>query len=170
MPRGGRRYGSGQKPKPTALKKLANNPGGRPLNESEPQPEIPTSVPKPPDYLDGDAKKEWERRAKQLLDLGLLTDIDTTAFETYCMAYGRFAEANRELKKGMIIKSPNDYPILNPYLSVLRQAVAEMGKFLVEFGMTPSSRSRIQVKRNKTPEPAAPAVDSMDKLEDKYLN
>ena len=170
MPRGGARYGSGQKPKPTALKKLANNPGGRPLNDAEPEPPVPSHVPKPPDHLDDIAKAEWERRAQMLLDTGLFTSADTSAFEAYCCAYSRFVTANKELKKGMIIKSPNDYPILNPYLSVLRGAVAEMGKFLVEFGMTPSSRSRIQVKRNKTPEPAAPAAIPMENLEDKYLN
>lgn len=168
--RGGARYGSGPKLKPTALKKLANNPGGRPLNENEPQPEQPTSVPKPPAHLDGEAKKEWLRRAKQLFDLGLLYDMDTSAFEAYCSAYGRFVEAQRQLKQGMIVAGRNKFPMLNPYLRVLREATADMAKYLVEFGMTPSSRSRIQVKRNKNPEPATPEMDSMEKLEDKYLN
>lgn len=167
---GGKRYGSGRKRKPTALRLLADNPSGRPMNQNEPQPEIYTAIPKPPRTLRGYAALEWKRRAKEMLDLGLLATTDTAAFELYCSAYGRYCEASKKLRKGMLQPAANGMLVRSPYLGILRDAIQEMMKLLPEFGMTPSSRSRIQVKRNRTAGPATPATESMESLEEKYLN
>jgi phage terminase small subunit len=51
-----------------------------------------------------------------------------------------------------VIKAPSGYPIASPYLSIANTAMAQMTRLLVEFGMTPSSRSRVAV----SPPPAAP--------------
>ena len=40
----------------------------------------------------------------------------------------------------------------SPYLTVADQAMESMRKFLVEFGLTPSSRSRIRVETKKSAE------------------
>ena len=52
---------AGRKPKPTKLKLLAGNPGGRPLPENEPQPD--PAIPDPPDWMEGEALAEWRRIA-----------------------------------------------------------------------------------------------------------
>jgi P27 family predicted phage terminase small subunit len=47
---------------------------------------------------------------------------------------------------GTIVKSPlKNFPMKSPYLTVADQALETMRKFMVEFGLTPSSRSRIRV-------------------------
>ena len=69
---------SGRKPKPTAIKKLEGNPGKRQLNENEPKPV--KKAPKCPMWLETEAKKEWRRTARQLEDLGILTEVDMAAF------------------------------------------------------------------------------------------
>ena len=51
----------GRKPKPTALKVLEGNPGKRPLNLFEPTPE--DKMPECPDWLEDEAKAEWDRLA-----------------------------------------------------------------------------------------------------------
>jgi P27 family predicted phage terminase small subunit len=63
------------------------------------------------------------------------------------VAYGRWVEAERQVRKyGSIVKSPvKGFPMKSPYLSVADQAMEAMRKFMVEFGLTPSSRSRIRV-------------------------
>ena len=68
----------GRKPKPTALKMLEGNPGGRPLNTKEPKPE--KKAPRCPSWLEDEAKKEWKRMAKVLENMGLLTEMDMAAF------------------------------------------------------------------------------------------
>ncbi len=81
----------GRKPKPTNLKILHGNPGKRPLNLNEPKPM--KVVPTCPPHLMPDAKAEWERMSDKLYSLGLLTEIDGTAFAIYCQTYGRWIEA-----------------------------------------------------------------------------
>jgi phage terminase small subunit len=76
---------SGRKPKPTSLKVLQGNPGKRPLNENEPKP--PPRLPRSPEHLSEEAKKEWRRAGKFLFQLGLVSDIDRAAFAAYCQAW-----------------------------------------------------------------------------------
>ena len=83
---------------------------------------------------------------RRLLKLGLMTDIDAPAFAAYCIAWGRWTEAEEKLRTlGAIVKAPSGYPIQNPYLAVENKAIEQMKVFLTEFGMTPSSRSRVIV-------------------------
>ena len=46
-----------------------------------------------PNHLSNVAKAEWKRMARLLRDAGLLTVLDTTALELYCIAYGEHMEA-----------------------------------------------------------------------------
>jgi P27 family predicted phage terminase small subunit len=135
---------AGRKPKPTALKKLTGNPGKRALNQNEPKPD---GVPKCPPHLDKAAKAEWKRVGSELSRLGLLTSIDRAALAAYCSAWSRWISAEQSISKfGAVIKSPkSNFPIQNPYVGIANTAMDQMRKFLVEFGMTPSSRSRLNV-------------------------
>ena len=81
----------GRKPKPTALKVLEGNPGHRPLNKKEPMPK--GKLPRCPEWLEDDAKKEWKRLGKVLAEMGMLTEIDRAAFAGYCQAYARWKGA-----------------------------------------------------------------------------
>ena len=134
----------GRKPKPSKLRLLQGNAGKRPINKREPQPA--PSVPDPPEHLSELARQEWTRMAGQLATLGLLTDLDRAAFAAYCQTYARWIDAEEAIKKtGTIVKAPSNYPILSPYLSIANRALDQMRAFMTEFGLTPSSRSRIAV-------------------------
>ena len=96
----------GRKPKPTALKVLEGNPGGRPLNVNEPKPV--KKAPRCPSWLEDEAKKEWKRMGKVLEQLGLLTEMDMAAFAGYCQAYARWKEAEEFITQhGTIINYSN---------------------------------------------------------------
>jgi phage terminase small subunit len=43
------------------------------------------------------------------------------------------------------VKTPNGYLAHSPYLAIATRATEQLVRILVEFGMTPSSRSRIHV-------------------------
>ena len=138
----------GRKPKPTHVKLLAGNPGHRPLNDREPT--AIEGVPDCPSHLDEEARAEWFRTSKVLLDMGLLSTADRAALAAYCVTYGRWVEAELMVKKfGMIVKSPKaNFPMKSPYLCIAEGAMEQMRKLLVEFGLTPSSRSRIRVSEH----------------------
>jgi len=145
----------GRKPKPTQLKMLRGNPGKRPLPKGEPQPKA--KLPGPPAQLSAEAKREWWRLGKQLATLGLLTNIDRAALALYCQAWARWLEAEKALKTyGVMVKSPNGFPMQSPYLAVANKAMEQIRAMLTEFGMSPSSRTRVH---------AAPQADEEDELE-----
>lgn len=135
----------GRKPKPTLTRRLEGNPGKRPLNNREPA--LPAEVPDCPDHLDAEARAEWFRTAAVLREMGLLTRADRAALAAYCTVYSRWVHAEAQVKKfGAIVKSPEKgFPMKSPYLTIADQALEAMRKLLVEFGLTPSSRSRIKV-------------------------
>lgn len=134
---------SGPPPKPTRLKKLAGNPGKRKLNEREPEPPVPSTLPAPPDFLNKEGKREWMRAGRILLDAKVLTEADLAALAAYSALYSRLAEAERNLvKEGPIVKV-NGYPTLNTWLTVAKQCLKQMRAYMAELGLTPSSRTRI---------------------------
>ena len=137
-----------------AVAGLAGNPGHRALNRNEPK---PGGVPKCPPHLDKAAKQEWKRISAELVSLGLLTEVDRAALAAYCGAWSRWVAADLSVQKfGSVIKSPKSgFPIANPYVGIANTAMDQMRKFLVEFGMTPASRSRIQVTPTIGPDPFA---------------
>lgn len=147
----------GRKPKPTALKMLEGNPGGRPLNTKEPRPG--KKAPRCPSWLEDEAKKEWKRMAKVLEQMGLLTEMDMAAFAGYCQAYARWKEAGEFLTQhGSMVRTPNGYLQQVPQVSIAQTNMKIMLKFCEQFGLTPSARSRIVGGENSDEE------DEMEKL------
>lgn len=145
----------GRKPIPTKLHVLNGNPGKRPLNQNEPKP-IPIA-PKPPGWLDPIAKKLWKDLAPQLEKLGLLTKIDGVAFEAVCQSYATWVKCERFLKENgmtttLITDKGSEYAQQRPEVSISNKALQNFKAFITEFGLTPSSRSRISIKAENSGE------------------
>lgn len=134
---------SNNRPKPTKLRIIQGNPGKRPLNENEPQPKL--GIPPCPNFLTKPARAEWKRITPLLAEVGLLTHIDRAALAAYCQAWGRWVETEQLLRKtGTLVKSPNGYPMPHPLLAIANKAMMQMRSLLLEFGMSPSARSRMK--------------------------
>jgi phage terminase, small subunit, putative, P27 family len=132
----------GRKPKPTVVKMLEGNPGKRSLNINEPKPK--RKAPSCPLWLEEEAKIEWARMEEQMEHLGILTEIDMAAFAGYCQAYARWKEAEEFLTQhGTIVKTKSGYWQQVPQVSIAQTYLKIMNKFCEQFGLTPSSRSRI---------------------------
>jgi P27 family predicted phage terminase small subunit len=130
------------RPKPTALRVIQGNPGRRPYNEKEPKPRL--GIPPCPKFLNKAARAEWRRVTPLLHEVGLLAQIDRAALAAYCQAWGRWVETEQLLSKtGTLVKSPNGYPMPHPLLAIANKAMMQMRALLLEFGMSPSSRSRL---------------------------
>lgn len=147
----------GPLPKPTVLRILEGNRSKRPLNENEPQPK--RIIPPCPRHLTTEGKKQWKRLCKKLFAIGVLTEMDGDALSMYCDAWARWVDAKDKLDKfGPVVKSPKSgFPVLSPYFAAASQAFEQMRRMMVEFGMTPSSRSRIS---------ATPVEIKKDPMED----
>lgn len=142
----------GRKPDPTVLRVVKGNPQKRPLPKDEPAPAAVRETHPPPDWLDDVAKAEWCRIAPMLVRNGLLTEMDLDALTAYCHAWCVWKDANAKIRQfGIVIKSQNGFPMPSPYLPIANKAMVTMKGFMLEFGMTPSARTRVTRTEEKTP-------------------
>jgi P27 family predicted phage terminase small subunit len=102
----------------------------------------------------GEAKKEWGRVTKLLLDAGLLTKADRAALSAYCQAWADWVAANEVMAKpkaeggGLVVVTGDGYPMLSPLWTISQQAAKTMRSYLTEFGLTPAARSRMKVSNS----------------------
>lgn len=151
----------GRPPKPTNLKVLMGNPGKRPLNRNEPKPQ--PVAPKRPSWLTGEAKKEWDRIAPELERVGLLTVIDGSVLANYCQWWAVYVQAAKELKahltkhKKLTVTYINtqgaENEVPHPAIAIAEKASKNIKAFCSEFGLTPASRVRMQIKPVEEPDP-----------------
>jgi P27 family predicted phage terminase small subunit len=77
----------------------------------------------------------------------MLTPADRTAFAAYCVAYSTHVRAELALrdKPTQAYKTPGGVLRPWPEIQISNQALEKMHRFLTEFGLTPSSRSRLNI-------------------------
>lgn len=158
----------GPKPKPVELRVL-HGTAARAIAASVPKPR--RQLPRCPEFLVGEAELCWKRTAKELYDAGLLTVIDKDALAMYCTAYARWRDAEKVVaQRGLVVltnvKKDDEGNVIgggnyiqNPYLAIANKAMEQMLKLEAEFGMTPSSRTRVRAdlpKRAAQAQPRAP--------------
>jgi P27 family predicted phage terminase small subunit len=104
--------------------------------------------PECPKHLRGEARKEWGRITDELDQMGLLTTADRPALALYCQTWARWIECEERVhKEGLLTPAPvTKTPMHNPYLSMANNAHAQIVKLLMEFGLTPNSRSKIKLE------------------------
>jgi P27 family predicted phage terminase small subunit len=150
---------AGRKPLPTHLKLVKGTARPGRLNKNEPKPSA--VAPEPPAHLDDRAKAKFTELAQMLARYGVMSELDTGALARYAVVWCRWVDAEAEIKKrGPVVKTTSDNIIQNPFLAVANKCLLQMAQIEGEFGLTPSSRSRIRME--------APS-DSIDPFEE-YLN
>jgi P27 family predicted phage terminase small subunit len=101
-------------------------------------------IPPCPKFLQGGGRKQFKKTARKLARIGLMTELDDMALAMLCQGWQEFLDNTEQVKKsGILVKSPNGFPVLNPYLIAANQAIKKVRSLLAEFGMTQGSRSRI---------------------------
>lgn len=141
----------GRKPKPTALKRLAGNPGKRPLNDNEPEFTLITDI-EPPTWLSDKAIIMWETVMPELLRNKVLTVADIHNVEVFCMAYNRWRQAEDDIKVNGVTITNENTTIKNPAVTVVNEATTQMMKFGALLGLDPSSRQRLSgAAKDNTP-------------------
>lgn len=147
---------AGRPPKPTEIKRMAGNPGKRPLNDREP--ELTVKMPSCPKWLLPEARSEWRRLAKELTAKGVLTVGDRAALAAYCQMWARWVQIEEELdrledtkegkvrKHQLIGKTDKGYAFMSPLLGAAHATLKQMKAFAVELGLTPASRTRIKTQ------------------------
>lgn len=144
----------GPKPLPANVHMLRGNASKLPAGKLQDAVCPPAAIPTAPDHLSPEALEEWARVTPLLLDLGLITEIDRAAIAAYCQAYGRWVRAEKTIARlngegggdghaGEVDVTPSGYRQISVHEQRSNRAQEIMGKYMAEFGMTPSSRSRV---------------------------
>jgi P27 family predicted phage terminase small subunit len=109
-----------------------------------------------PTWIQGEARREWKRIVPELLELGLLTLVDRVALAAYCQAWAELVECTKVLQaEGRLVREPimsrgeepqkiGEKIRKHPIVAMQRDAFARVKVFLAEFGLSPSSRSRVR--------------------------
>ena len=155
---------AGRRPKPTALKQLQGTLRKDRTNANEPKPEaLGKGVPK---HLSKEARVYWRESFKLLTRVGILTETDADSLGLYCETKARWIHAKQKLAKdGLVIIAQSGFPVQNPYLQILNKAHDQMLKILLEFGMTPAARTKVNATSKDEDE-----SDPWDEFMKKYPN
>jgi P27 family predicted phage terminase small subunit len=132
----------GRPPKPTRLKLLEGNPGKRRINRAEP---IPAQAEvRMPRGLTPAAQRVWKKLAPDLIDKKILTAWDVPAFAMLCEAAATYEAARDLVALGVLIRGRHgDELVVNKAWRVYRDAAQLFRAFAGDFGLTPSSRTRL---------------------------
>ena len=128
--------------KPQAVRKLE----GDKKNRNRREPRFKSAHLRPPTWLPRYAREEWKRVVPALENIGMLTEVDETAMVNYVIAYDRFRKAQEIIEvEGLTHKTRDGGIIKRPELTVIAEAQATMKRFADAFGLSPASRSKLQI-------------------------
>ncbi len=134
---------AGRPRKPTAISRLDGNPGKRPLNGSEPAPNV--GIGKPSAHLDKTARKVFRELSAKLIGIGLLTEVDQAIFELHCQAQSDVARLTEEIRSEGEVLTENGGAKMNPKCRLLRAAQEVLRQTARDMGLTPEVRSKLHV-------------------------
>ena len=103
-----------------------------------------------PDGMTQEEQYHWQQVADYLQEAGVLTVMDVQALKLYCRIYVKWQESISKLDEyGPVIKTKAGNPILSPYFKISQKYLDQLLAILREFGMTPSSRTKIHASSDK---------------------
>ncbi len=112
--------------------------------------EPPKTKPRMPSWIAPGAKKWWKKLSGPLFDYGLLTEADIIAVGTLCDLLSQYEEAQALIAEhGYLAESQNGSVYQHPAVGIANKTRKDILQWCREFGMTPSSRSKIAVNERE---------------------
>jgi len=137
---------------PTELKKQRGTLRKDRMNENEPK--LPSVIPPIPTWLSEDGQKAFSELSNLLHDMSVLTQADEFALTLLCDAYSEYKKAKEvvnELGATMEVTSRegNSKSVIRPEVQIANQSFVRVFQLLKEFGLTPSSRAKVNAIENQ---------------------
>lgn len=149
---------SGPPKAPSHLRLVRGNPSKRPITKGTQAP--PVKGGKTPAFLSKNEQNWYKKIINQLIEREILTELDLKAVEMLVKAYSDYRTINSVLESDGIIQkvvttTGDTRTKPSPFLGEAREARKELKAWLQEFGMTPASRSKVNVNEAETIDPFA---------------
>ena len=134
-------------PKPTPRNLRIVKGSDRPSRMNDEEPVVPVSIPDPPDTLSQDEQNVFMEYARKLAKMRVMTEADVGALVIFSRCWIEAQDAHEKVRRlGAIVQAPKSKSLMhNPYWTVRNKAEEKALKILTEFGMTPSSRTRVKI-------------------------
>ena len=131
---------------PTEIKKQRGTLRKDRTNPNEPV--LPTVIPPTPTWLSEDGQKTFLELGELLHDMSVLTNADVLALELLCDAYSEYKGAKQIVNElgatqDIISREGNTKTVIRPEVQIANQAFVRVFQLLKEFGLTPSSRAKV---------------------------
>jgi len=141
---------------PTELKKQRGTLRKDRLNENEPK--LPSVIPPIPTWLSEDGQKAFSELSNLLHDMSVLTQADELALTLLCDAYSEYKNAKQIVNElgatvEIMSREGNSKPTIRPEVQIANQAFVRVFQLLKEFGLTPSSRAKVNAIENASSTP-----------------
>ena len=140
----------GRKRLPSAVHELKGSYQKNPKRRRKKEPKPPSGNPTCPRYLDRIGKGEWRHVTKLLDNMGVLSLADKSALAMYCQTFSEWRKAVKMCQEHgawsvTFDEQGNPETKRNMWDSVRERTAEACRKWLVEFGLTPSARTKIEV-------------------------
>jgi len=131
---------------PTEIKKQRGTLRKDRLNPNEPV--LSSVLPPIPSWLSEDGQKAFSELSTLLHDMSVLTQADEIALTLLCDAYSEYKKAKESVNKfgatiDIISREGNSKPTIRPEVQIANQSFVRIFQLLKEFGLTPSSRAKV---------------------------
>lgn len=143
---------------PTIIRYLRGDPSKEGFGSKEPVP--PPAGTEPPDTLDGVALEKWHDTVPKLIAMGVFTAADRGTWERYCIEYELWLAARDKVRRyGDVMtfkpKGEGDVPYMqvSPFATQMMKYAASLLRTEMQFGLTPSSRSQVQLHNTADDDP-----------------
>lgn len=144
----------GRKPTPTALKKLRGTDQPCRTNDKEIQLSSVSKLPYAPKWFSETQKNIYHSKGKQLIQLGLLTQLDFEIFISFCAEYGNYIDTSIQMRKipltAKLNEASND--VFKRIEKINKQSWERSKAIASEFGFTPSSRAKMVMPQQPDPD------------------
>jgi P27 family predicted phage terminase small subunit len=121
----------------------------------------PSTVPKPPEWITGTARAEWERVSPSLEAMGAVSECDTALLIAYTTAVEMWTAVQLELRRladaaGTVadaLTTTSDTGVVHPHplLAMSHTLATDAVRWAGELGLTPAGRARLRLKVETEP-------------------
>ncbi len=141
---------------PTEIKRQRGTLRDDRINPNEPQ--SPLNIPPVPTWLSEDGQKSFFELSIMLHDMSVLTQADELSLTLLCDAYGDYKQAKEIINtlgptQDVTSREGHTKSIQRPEVIIANQAFVRVFQLLKEFGLTPSSRAKVNAIENQANTP-----------------
>lgn len=143
----------GRPRKPSALAELHGDYAKNPQRRNKMEPVVETLAPVCPSGLTMEAAEEWDRVISELSNLRVIGLSDRSALYLYIAAWQSWKDALEDVRdSGLVLRDADSGRAYeNPASKIACRLQDQMHKILCQFGLTPASRTRVNITEKTGP-------------------